>query len=153
MLLQFRPSQIGSSENHPLRYTTSLMNLLWDDFLLGFRCFRYAPRILLPLRLSRLSSRNELRGTRENLIILYLIERDFTYLVEDGELVIDWLLDEVPHNLLNQLEVYTFTSAANHFNNLYTRASALRSANSRGELALRSKVIRYIEHYTNSRDF
>lgn len=71
----------------------------------------------------------------------------------EGGLVIDWLLDEVSQDLLDQLEVYTFASAANHFNNPYTRSSALKSANSRGESAPGSKVIRYIEHYANSRDF
>lgn len=71
----------------------------------------------------------------------------------EGGLIIDWLLDEVPQDLLDQLEVYAFASAANHFNNPYTRASALISANSRGGSAPKSKVIRYIEHYANSRDF
>ena len=72
MLLQFRQSQIGRSENHPLPYTASPISLLWDDLLLGLRCFRYVPGILLPLRPWRPSSRNELRGTRENLIILVI---------------------------------------------------------------------------------
>lgn len=71
----------------------------------------------------------------------------------EGGLIIDWLLDEVPQDLLDQLEVYTFASAANHFNNPYIRASALRSANTQEGSAPKSKVIRYIEHYANSGDF
>jgi hypothetical protein len=71
----------------------------------------------------------------------------------EGALVIDWLLDEVPQDLLDQLEVYTFASAANHFNNPYTPVSELRSANKRGGSSPRSKAIRYIEHYANSGDF
>lgn len=117
-------------------------------------------------------------------LIQCLVERDFTYPVQDvrdaypvikqalledkykkvvlvlhsqggieGGLIIDWLLDEVPQDLLNQLEVYTFASAANHFNNPYTRSSHLKSAHTQGVSAGKSKVIRYIEHYANSDDF
>jgi hypothetical protein len=88
-------------------------------------------------------------------LIQCLIERNFTYAVEDvrqayavikqalldakykkvvlilhsqggieGGLFIDWLLDKVLQDLLDQLEVYTFASAANHFNNPYTRGSS-----------------------------
>ncbi|KAI0547751.1 hypothetical protein F4679DRAFT_355969 [Xylaria curta] len=35
----------------------------------------------------------------------------------EGGLVLDWLLQELPQNLLSKLEVYTFGNAANHFNN------------------------------------
>ncbi|PHH84228.1 hypothetical protein CDD83_2278 [Cordyceps sp. RAO-2017] len=35
----------------------------------------------------------------------------------EGGLVIDWLLQEMPQDLLAKLEVYTFGNAANHFNN------------------------------------
>ncbi|TRX90579.1 hypothetical protein FHL15_008552 [Xylaria flabelliformis] len=35
----------------------------------------------------------------------------------EGGLVLDWLLQELPQNLLAKLEVYTFGNAANHFNN------------------------------------
>ncbi|KAI5859958.1 hypothetical protein GGS23DRAFT_599889 [Durotheca rogersii] len=35
----------------------------------------------------------------------------------EGGLVLDWLLQELPHNLLAKLEVYTFGNASNHFNN------------------------------------
>ncbi|KAJ5764797.1 hypothetical protein N7520_004356 [Penicillium odoratum] len=35
----------------------------------------------------------------------------------EGGLVIDWLLDALPQDILRQLEVYTFANAANHFNN------------------------------------
>ncbi|KAI9052655.1 hypothetical protein LZ554_003994 [Drepanopeziza brunnea f. sp. 'monogermtubi'] len=34
-----------------------------------------------------------------------------------GGMIIDWLLQEVPQDLLAKLEVYTFGNAANHFNN------------------------------------
>ncbi|KAH6686779.1 hypothetical protein F5X68DRAFT_207922 [Plectosphaerella plurivora] len=35
----------------------------------------------------------------------------------EGGLVLDWLLQELPQDLLQKLEVYSFGNAANHFNN------------------------------------
>ncbi|KAM0276389.1 hypothetical protein ACHAQH_006791 [Verticillium albo-atrum] len=35
----------------------------------------------------------------------------------EGGLVLDWLLQELPQDLLSKIEVYTFGNAANHFNN------------------------------------
>ena len=35
----------------------------------------------------------------------------------EGGMVLDWLLQEMPQDLLAKLEVYTFGNAANHFNN------------------------------------
>ncbi|KAK5995550.1 hypothetical protein PT974_03961 [Cladobotryum mycophilum] len=35
----------------------------------------------------------------------------------EGSMVLDWLLQEMPQDLLSKLEVYTFGNAANHFNN------------------------------------
>jgi hypothetical protein len=35
----------------------------------------------------------------------------------EGGMIIDWLLQELPQDLLAKLEVYTFGNAANHFNN------------------------------------
>lgn len=35
----------------------------------------------------------------------------------EGSLILDWLLQELPQDLLAKLEVYTFGNAANHFNN------------------------------------
>ncbi|OQE14730.1 hypothetical protein PENSTE_c033G02450 [Penicillium steckii] len=60
----------------------------------------------------------------------------------EGSMVIDWLLDELPQDLLRKLEVYTFGNAANHFNN--PRQS------SKCDPIVRS--IRHIEHYANSQD-
>lgn len=40
----------------------------------------------------------------------------------EGGLVIDWLLQEMPQDLLAKLEVYTFGNAANHFNNPHRHA-------------------------------
>lgn len=49
----------------------------------------------------------------------------------EGSLVIDWLLQELPQNLLAKLEVYTFGNASNHFNNphrhVHSQTVALRN--------------------------
>jgi hypothetical protein len=77
----------------------------------------------------------------------------------EGGLVIDWLLDEMPRELLQDLEVYTFGNAANHFNNPVKTLSPARRNESDGEspqvnpVAIVDKTIRRIEHYANSRDF
>lgn len=39
--------------------------------------------------------------------------------VVEGGIAIDWLLEEVPLELLSKIEVYTFGSAANHFSDPY----------------------------------
>ncbi|CAJ2508537.1 Uu.00g135630.m01.CDS01 [Anthostomella pinea] len=42
----------------------------------------------------------------------------------EGGMVLDWLLQELPQDLLAKLEVYTFGSAANHFNNPHRHAGS-----------------------------
>lgn len=42
----------------------------------------------------------------------------------EGGLVLDWLLQEIPQDMLAKLEVYTFGNAANHFNNPHRHAFA-----------------------------
>lgn len=44
----------------------------------------------------------------------------------EGGLVLDWLLQEMPQDLLSKLEVYTFGNAANHFNNPHRRIESQR---------------------------
>lgn len=46
----------------------------------------------------------------------------------EGGLVLDWLLQELPQNLLSKLEVYTFGNAANHFNNPYRTVASQAKA-------------------------
>ncbi|KAG5977397.1 hypothetical protein E4U55_006852 [Claviceps digitariae] len=43
----------------------------------------------------------------------------------EGSLVLDWLLQELPQDLLSKLEVYTFGNAANHFNNPHRHLASL----------------------------
>ncbi|KAJ5167522.1 uncharacterized protein N7482_006303 [Penicillium canariense] len=70
----------------------------------------------------------------------------------EGGLVIDWLLDELPQDLLHQLEVYTFGNAANHFNNPQCTFQGPVETNHSGCAPSVRRSIRYIEHYANSRD-
>jgi hypothetical protein len=69
-------------------------------------------------------------------------------------MIIDWLLNEVPQNKLQALEVYTFGNAANHFNNPYRDAvsSAVASKNGPADEQY-NRAIRHIEHYANNEDF
>lgn len=43
-------------------------------------------------------------------------------------MIIDWLLQELPQNLLSKLEVYTFGNAANHFNNPHRNIQSQHNA-------------------------
>ena len=45
----------------------------------------------------------------------------------EGGLVLDWLLQEMPQDLLAKLEVYTFGNAANHFNNPHLHVEAQKT--------------------------
>ncbi|KFA62014.1 hypothetical protein S40285_02126 [Stachybotrys chlorohalonatus IBT 40285] len=47
----------------------------------------------------------------------------------EGGLVLDWLLLEMPQDLLAKLEVYTFGSAANHFNNPHRHVASQALSN------------------------
>ncbi|KAM0438360.1 hypothetical protein ACHAQK_006740 [Fusarium lateritium] len=59
----------------------------------------------------------------------------------EGGMIVDWLLDEMPFETLQKLEVYTFGNIANHFSNPC-----------RGnDTSL--PVIPHIEHYVNEKDF
>ncbi|KAI9802389.1 MAG: hypothetical protein M1833_001895 [Piccolia ochrophora] len=74
----------------------------------------------------------------------------------EGGLVLDWLLADVPNDLLQRLEVYTFGCAANHFNNpLRSRVDGqhLLDCLMTGRHEQNERVIRHIEHYANSDDF
>lgn len=58
----------------------------------------------------------------------------------EGGLVLDWLLQELPQNLLCKLEVYTFGNAANHFNNPYRTVGSQARAEGRPLMAARDAV-------------
>lgn len=66
----------------------------------------------------------------------------------EGGAILDWLLDDLPTDRLRNLEIYTFGSAANHFNNP-DRSSCPGTRKDGGRLG----VVGRIEHYTNCGDF
>ncbi|CAI7631010.1 unnamed protein product [Penicillium glandicola] len=71
----------------------------------------------------------------------------------EGGLVLDWLLDELPHDLLRHLEVYTFGNAANHFNNPRWTKLASPQRISRPDIVHEfGQSIGHIEHYANAGD-
>lgn len=101
------------------------------------RCFNYATqdtRDAYPL------VKQALLSPEYNKVVLILHSQGA---IEGGQ-IIDWLLDEVPQEVLHNLEVYTFASVANHFNN---PRRSLRSGQAD------ARCIPYIEHYANSEDF
>uniref|UniRef100_A0A8H7NHF0 DUF676 domain-containing protein n=3 Tax=Bionectria ochroleuca TaxID=29856 RepID=A0A8H7NHF0_BIOOC len=74
----------------------------------------------------------------------------------EGGMILDWLLDEVPQNLLQYLEVYTFGCLANHFSNPCRNLSTTDPVPSQETLAegkKRPRAISHIEHYANAFDF
>ncbi|PMD42031.1 hypothetical protein L207DRAFT_485465 [Hyaloscypha variabilis F] len=101
----------------------------------------------------------------------------------EGGMIIDWLLQEVPQDLLAKLEVYTFGNAANHFNNphlhllsqhaalshpltpsttststsihYHTPLPSLPTTNPRtsSSTSTSGKTIHHIEHYAHTSDF
>lgn len=58
----------------------------------------------------------------------------------EGSLVLDWLLQELPQNLLNKLEVYTFGNASNHFNNPFRTVGSQAKAEKRPLLGAKDAV-------------
>ncbi|KAM5363053.1 hypothetical protein ACJZ2D_012238 [Fusarium nematophilum] len=77
----------------------------------------------------------------------------------EGGMILDWLLNEVPQDLLQNLEVYTFGCIANHFNNPYrdSTSSAAATAYSANNILspqiLHRRAISHVEHYANAYDF
>ena len=67
----------------------------------------------------------------------------------EGGAILDWLLDDLPASVLGKLEIYTFASAANHWNNPNRHHNIKEEEEAEKKLG----VIRHVEHYTNSGDF
>ncbi|KAJ5704266.1 hypothetical protein N7493_011404 [Penicillium malachiteum] len=70
----------------------------------------------------------------------------------EGGLVIDWLLDALPHDLLQHLEVYTFANAANHFNNPTRKWFPKSNGSHSSTLLEQDRSVGFIEHYANTVD-
>lgn len=75
----------------------------------------------------------------------------------EGGLALDWLFATASASDLARVEIYTFGSAANHFNNPTTSPSSSSSSSSSDSNTLDSpstpRLIKYIEHYANSGDY
>ncbi|KAK8162964.1 hypothetical protein BKA80DRAFT_274150 [Phyllosticta citrichinensis] len=67
-----------------------------------------------------------------------------------GSLMVDWLLAELPDNILRKVEVYSLGCAANHFNNPHRHLSTNKQEGQ--PPTANEKAIRYIEHYANDGD-
>ncbi|KAF2442034.1 hypothetical protein P171DRAFT_522936 [Karstenula rhodostoma CBS 690.94] len=66
----------------------------------------------------------------------------------EGGMILDWVLGELPRDILSKLEIYTFGSAANHFNNPQTSTSASSFPSS-----FASSPNIHIEHFAHTADF
>ncbi|GJC94547.1 hypothetical protein ColKHC_03373 [Colletotrichum higginsianum] len=64
----------------------------------------------------------------------------------EGSIILDWLINQHPREVLQKLEIYTFGNAANHFNNP-------RVKKEHAVPRPKDRAIRHIEHYANSKDF
>lgn len=75
----------------------------------------------------------------------------------EGGMILDWLLDEIPQDLLQILEVYTFGCLANHFSNpsrsRVSSATAASESKRTAPQATNPRAISHIEHYANAYDF
>ncbi|KAJ5578770.1 uncharacterized protein N7459_007734 [Penicillium hispanicum] len=110
------------------------------------RCFSYATT---DVRLAYTSIKEALLSPDCDKVVLILHSQGGI----EGGLVIDWLLDELPQDLLHQLEVYTFGNAANHFNNpRRTRYVDSDSSHTLNCLLPATGSVGNIEHYVNSHD-
>jgi hypothetical protein len=59
----------------------------------------------------------------------------------------------VSHDVVQKLEIYTFGSAANHFNNPHRTAVYAEAAEKKSVIQHNSKAVRHIEHYAHDGDF
>ncbi|KAM0248027.1 hypothetical protein ACHAQJ_009632, partial [Trichoderma viride] len=75
----------------------------------------------------------------------------------EGGMILDWLLDEVPQDLLQIMEIYTFGCLANHFSNparsSTTSATGSQVSQTTAQEANTQRAIPHIEHYANTYDF
>ncbi|KAK6858610.1 alpha beta-hydrolase [Apiospora arundinis] len=117
------------------------------------RCFSYGT---VNIRKTMHVVKDELYKPEKTKVILLLHSQGAI----EGALVIDWLLEEVPRDLLAKLEVYTFGAAANHMssprkytgNRTLGQSTQVNGVRTSDISALNSGLIRYIEHYTFSTD-
>jgi hypothetical protein len=136
------------------------------------RCFCYAT---LDIRNAYVQVKGALEDPRYNKVIFIVHSQGAI----EGSMIVDWLLDEVPRDLLYQLEVYTFGNASNHMNNPHKSPVRLNGANqpplrsstakapsidthidtngvspAQGTSAsCKEKSIGFIEHYAHAGDF
>jgi len=67
----------------------------------------------------------------------------------EGGMILDWLLQEVPQDLLAKLEVYTFGNAANHFNNPHLHLLSQKAALTHPTMPATTKTTTSV-HYHDS---
>ncbi|KAF1959451.1 hypothetical protein CC80DRAFT_440955, partial [Byssothecium circinans] len=116
------------------------------------RCFCYATT---DIRRSYAVLRRELLKSENRKVVLILHSQGGM----EGGLILDWLLGELPHDTIHKLEIYTFGSAANHFNNPPRSSTSTSTSTSSSQhcspppSAPPTNAVRHIEHYLNAHEF
>jgi hypothetical protein len=85
------------------------------------RCFCYAT---MDIRNAYINVKAALENPQYNKVVFIVHSQGAI----EGSMIVDWLLDEVPQDLLYQLEVYTFGNASNHMNNPHKTVPGLKMA-------------------------
>ncbi|TVY26227.1 hypothetical protein LHYA1_G004921 [Lachnellula hyalina] len=65
----------------------------------------------------------------------------------EGGMILDWLLQELPQDLLSKLEIYTFGNAANHFNNPHLHLLSQHAALKNPRRATLTRTKTHIEEH------
>lgn len=66
----------------------------------------------------------------------------------EGSIILDWLMNQHPQEVMQKLEIYTFGNAANHFNNPRTSKT-----DEQAPMGFDDRALGHIEHFANSEDF
>lgn len=65
----------------------------------------------------------------------------------EGGMILDWLLQEVPQDLLAKLEIYTFGNAANHFNNPHLHLLSQKAATNHPNKPITTKTTTQVHYH------
>ncbi|KAF1975232.1 hypothetical protein BU23DRAFT_503818, partial [Bimuria novae-zelandiae CBS 107.79] len=107
------------------------------------------------IRRSYVTIKNSLLDEKNKKVVLILHSQGGI----EGSLILDWLLTELPHDTVNKLEIYSFGSAANHFNNPLRHSQFRSSAATNGDTQIATSTtrnhyaVRHIEHYAAAGEF
>ncbi|KAF2682562.1 hypothetical protein K458DRAFT_306664 [Lentithecium fluviatile CBS 122367] len=129
------------------RPVTAVHNRTWGIIFDLLQCiiernFCYATS---DIRRSYAVVKKALLHTEKNKVVLILHSQGGI----EGGLILDWLLSELPFDTLHKLEIYTFGSASNHFNNPLRDSTKTATTG----VTRNPNAVRHIEHYAAAGEF